>query len=96
MSKMLKTHLRSMPKKGEIMSRTGIVGVSDALFAEQEKLQALDMSDAGAAQAEIARAKAVKEIAGTIIENHRFVLDVAKTKADIDGGELKVPKGLLS
>lgn len=77
------------------MSST-ISGVSAVLFAELNKLQAVDTADAGAIGAEVARAKAVRELAATIIDNNRFVLDLARTKAEIDGGELIVPKGLLS
>ena len=45
-------------------------------------------------QAEIARSKAVQQVAGKVIENGRLVLDVAK--AGVAAGEaVKLPKGLL-
>lgn len=78
------------------MARQGIGGVSDALFAELDRLQAADAGDQDAMRAEIERAKAVRDVAATIIDNNKFVLDVAKANANINGKDLVVPKGLLS
>lgn len=78
------------------MGRRGIGGVSDALFAELDRLQAADATDADAMRAEIERAKAVRDVAAVIIDNNKFVLDVAKAKSDLDGEKLIIPKGLLS
>lgn len=78
------------------MERRGIGGVSDALFAELDRLQAADATDAEAMRAEIERAKAVRDVAAVIIDNNKFVLDVAKAKSDFDGEKLIIPKGLLS
>lgn len=83
-------------KEEEMAGRTGIGGVSDALFAELERLQVADSSDADALNLEISRAKAVREISATIIDNNKLVLDIAKAKAQMDGKELLIPKGLLS
>lgn len=70
--------------------------MSDALFAELDRLQAADAADQDAMRAEIERAKAVRDVAATIIDNNKFVLDVAKANANINGKDLVIPKGLLS
>lgn len=72
----------------------GIAGVNDILFRQLDRLEAVDRTDAKAMQAEIARSKAVQQVAGKVIENGRLVLDVAK--AGVAAGEaVKLPKGLL-
>lgn len=72
----------------------GIAGVNEILFRQLDRLEAVDRTDAKAMQAEIARSKAVQQVAGKVIENGRLVLDVAK--AGVAAGEaVKLPKGLL-
>ena len=72
----------------------GIAGVSEVLFRQLDRLESVDRTDAKAMQAEIARSKAVQQVAGKVIENGRLVLDVAK--AGVSAGEaVKLPKGLL-
>ena len=72
----------------------GIAGVNEVLFRQLDRLESVDRSDAKAMQAEIARSKAVQQVAGKVIENGRLVLDVAK--AGVAAGEaVKLPKGLL-
>ena len=72
----------------------GIAGVNEVLFRQLDRLESGDRPDAKAMQAEIARSKAVQQVAGKVIENGRLVLDVAK--AGVAAGEaVKLPKGLL-
>ena len=72
----------------------GIAGVNEVLFRQLDRLESVDRTDAEAMQAEIARSKAVQQVAGKVIENGRLVLDVAK--AGVAAGEaVKLPKGLL-
>nr|DAL22887.1 MAG TPA_asm: hypothetical protein [Caudoviricetes sp.] len=72
----------------------GIAGVNEVLFRQLDRLESVDRTDAKAMQAEIARSKAVQQVAGKVIENGRLVLDVAK--AGVAAGEaVKLPKGLL-
>ena len=72
----------------------GIAGVNEVLFRQLDRLESVDRSDAKAMQAEIARSKAVQQVAGKVIETGRLVLDVAK--AGVAAGEaVKLPKGLL-
>nr|DAM60693.1 MAG TPA: hypothetical protein [Caudoviricetes sp.] len=72
----------------------GIAGVNEILFRQLDRLESVDRTDAKAMQAEIARSKAVQQVAGKVIENGRLVLDVAK--AGVAAGEaVKLPKGLL-
>ena len=58
------------------MSR-GFAGVNEVLFRQLDRLESVDRTDAEAMQAEIARSKAVQQVAGKVIENGRLVLDVA-------------------
>ncbi len=72
----------------------GIAGVNEILFRQLDRMESVDRTDAKAMQAEIARSKAVQQVAGKVIENGRLVLDVAK--AGVAAGEaVKLPKGLL-
>lgn len=72
----------------------GIAGVNEVLFRQLDRLESVDRTDDKAMQAEIARSKAVQQVAGKVIENGRLVLDVAK--AGVAAGEaVKLPKGLL-
>lgn len=72
----------------------GIAGVNEVLFRQLDRLESVDRTDAKAMQAEIARSKAVQQVAGKVIENGRLVLDVVK--AGVAAGEaVKLPKGLL-
>lgn len=72
----------------------GIAGVNEILFRQLDRLEAVDRTDAKAMRAEIARSKAVQQVAGKVIENGRLALDVAK--AGVAAGEaVKLPKGLL-
>ena len=72
----------------------GIAGVNEVLFRQLDRLESVDRTDAKAMQTEIARSKAVQQVAGKVIENGRLVLDVAK--AGVAAGEaVKLPKGLL-
>lgn len=72
----------------------GIAGVNEVLFRQLDRLESVDRTDAKAMQAEIARSKAVQQVAGKVIENGRLVLDVAKAGAAA-GEAVKLPKGLL-
>ena len=63
----------------------GIAGVNEVLFRQLDRLESVDRTDAKAMQAEIARSKAVQQVAGKVIENGRLVLDVAK--AGVAAGE---------
>lgn len=74
--------------------KRGIAGVNEVLFRQLDRLESVDRTDVKAMQAEIARSKAVQQVAGKVIENGRLVLDVAK--AGVAAGEaVKLPKGLL-
>lgn len=72
----------------------GIAGVNEILFRQLDRLESVDRTDEKAMRTEIARSKAVQQVAGKVIENGRLVLDVAK--AGVAAGEaVKLPKGLL-
>lgn len=76
-------------------ARRGLAGVNDALFRELERLEAVDAADAEAMSLEIDRARAVRDVASTVLDNGRLVLEVARAGTDV-GEAVHVPKGLLS
>ena len=69
--------------------------LNEVLFAELERLNALDVSDADALQAEIERSKAVQGVAKEINTSARSVLETAKLRAEWAGAKLAQPSKLL-
>ena len=69
--------------------------LNEVLFAELERLNALDVSDADALQAEIERSKAVQGVAKEINTSARSVLETAKLRAEWAGTKLAQPSKLL-
>jgi len=69
--------------------------LNEVLFAELERLNALDVSDADALQAEIERSKAVQGVAKEINISARSVLETAKLRAEWAGAKLAQPSKLL-
>ena len=70
--------------------------LNEVLFAELERLNALDVSDADALQAEIERSKAVQGVAKEINTSARSVLETAKLRAEWAGAKLAQPSKLLN
>lgn len=69
--------------------------LNEVLFAELERLNALDVSDADALQAEIERSKAVQGVAKEINTSARSVLETAKLRAEWAGAKVAQPSKLL-
>lgn len=69
--------------------------LNEVLFAELERLNALDVSDADALQAEIERSKAVQGVAKEINTSARSVLETAKLRAEWAGARVAQPSKLL-
>lgn len=69
--------------------------LNEVLFAELERLNALDASDADALQAEIERSKAVQGVAKEINTSARSVLETAKLRAEWAGAKVAQPSKLL-
>ena len=69
--------------------------LNEVLFAELERLNALDSSDAAALQAEVERSKAVQGVAKEINISARSVLETAKPRAEWAGARVAQPSKLL-
>ena len=68
--------------------------INAPLFRQLDRLENIDPSDTDALKAEIERAKAVKDIAETIIDSGHLTADVIKLKHQL-GATATIPKGLL-
>lgn len=69
--------------------------LNEVLFAELERLNDVDVTDADALQAEVERSKAVQGIAKEINISARSVLDTAKLRAEWAGAKVAKPSKLL-
>ena len=56
--------------------------LNEVLFAELERLNAVDVTDAAALQAEVERSKAVQGVAKEINASAKTVLDTARMRAE--------------
>ena len=69
--------------------------VNDALLAELERLQGIDLSSPDELRLEISRAKAVEGIAKATTENANTVLTIARMQAERAGAaHVPIPKML--
>lgn len=68
--------------------------INAPLFRQLDRLEAIDPSDIDALKAEIERAKAVKDIAETIIDSGNLTANVIRLKHQL-GTTATIPKGLL-
>lgn len=78
--------LRSAEKEGERMA-DNLERLSDALFAELDRLGQVDLKDADAVDAELGRARAVCAVAGQITANHNTAISVLRMQADAGTGK---------
>lgn len=69
--------------------------LNEVLFAELERLDALDVTDDAALHAEIERSKAVQGVAKEINISARSVLETAKLRAEWTGARVVNPSKLL-
>ena len=69
--------------------------LNEVLFAELERLNAVDVTDAAALQAEVERSKAVQGVAKEINASAKTVLDTARMRAEwADARTARTPKML--
>ncbi|MBQ9005228.1 MAG: hypothetical protein IJ092_02520 [Atopobiaceae bacterium] len=61
--------------------------LSDALFAELDRLGQVDLKDSDAVEAELGRARAVCAVAGQITANHNTAISVLRMQADAGTGK---------
>lgn len=69
--------------------------LNEVLFAELERLNAVDVTDSAALQAEVKRSKAVQGVAKEINTSARSVLETAKLRAEWAGAKVAQPSKLL-
>ena len=69
--------------------------LNEVLFAELERLNAVDVTDAAAIQAEVERSKAVQGVAKEINASAKTVLDTARLRAEWAGAKVAQPSKLL-
>lgn len=67
--------------------------LNDALFAELERLSAVDARDPDALQAEISRAKSIEGVSKTIVENAKVIMDATIMRANLTH-EVSTPRML--
>lgn len=68
------------------MEQNTLGDLNQVLFNELDRLVSADSEDA--VRVEVSRAKAVKEVAETILENSRCAMDAVKLGYDIAGGKV--------
>jgi hypothetical protein len=69
--------------------------LNEVLFAELERLNAIDVTDAAALEAEVERSKAVQGVAKEINTSARSVLETVKLRAEWAGAKTMQPSKLL-
>jgi len=69
--------------------------LNEVLFAELERLDAVDVTDEAALRAEVERSKAVQGVAKEINTSARSVLETAKLRAEWAGARVAQPSKLL-
>ena len=69
--------------------------LNEVLFAELERLDALDVTDEDALKREIERSKAVQGVAKEINTSARSVLDTVRLRAEWAGAKVAQPSKLL-
>lgn len=69
--------------------------LNEILFAELERLDAVDVTDEAALRAEVERSKAVQGVAKEINISARSLLDTARLRAEWAGARVMQPSKLL-
>lgn len=79
---------------GENATQGNTLGrLNDELFAELDRLGAVDASDADALRAEIDRAKSIEGVSRTIVDNAKVIIDATIMRANLTH-EVRTPKML--
>ena len=68
--------------------------VNETIFEQIARLEGVDRGKPDAMELEISRAKAIRELAGAVIDNNRLVLEAAKAGTAC-GEAVRIPKGML-
>lgn len=67
--------------------------LNDVLFAELERLSAVDVGNEDAVRLEISRSKAIEGIAKTTVDNARTILEATRIRAEYSR-EVRMPRML--
>ena len=70
-------------KEAKVGAMGSLDKLGDKLFAELERLDALDLADADAAEMELRRAKSIVEVAGAVTANHATALSAARLMGEV-------------
>ena len=65
--------------------------LNEVLFAELERLNAVDVTNEDAVRIEISRSKAIEGVAKTTVENAKTILEATRLRAEFGRGA-EVPK----
>ena len=76
------------------MAENNLGQLNDILFAEMRQLSSVDVHDGDALASEVARAKAMTDVAASIIQGSNVVLKAARMRAEYTGAKVSVPKML--
>jgi len=74
-------------EKGEERMADNLERLSDALFAELDRLGSVDLKDTDAVEAELDRARAVCSVASQITANHNTAISVLRMQVDAGMGK---------
>lgn len=78
-------------KEAEMGAMGSLDKLGDKLFAELERLDALDLADADAAEMELRRAKSIVEVAGAVTANHATALSAARMMGEVGMAGAQTP-----
>lgn len=78
-------------KEAKVGAMGSLDKLGDKLFAELERLDALDLADADAAEMELRRAKSIVEVAGAVTANHATALSAARMMGEVGMAGAQAP-----
>ena len=76
------------------MAENNLGQLNAILFAEMRQLSSVDARDGDALANEVARAKAMTDVASSIIQGSNVVLKAARMRAEYSGTKVAVPRML--
>jgi hypothetical protein len=80
-------------KEQKTTGQNSLGRLNEALFAELDRLAAVDIKDEDAVKLEISRSKAIEGIAKTTVDNAKAILDATRMRAEF-GRQTPMPKML--
>lgn len=83
----LRRYVLRTAEKGESRMADNLERLSDALFAELDRLGQVDLKDTESVKAELDRARAVCSVASQITANHNTAISVLRMQVDAGTGK---------